>query len=63
MSAQHTPGPLSKSSPLVREGLSLIRMAMEGYADAKADEDADGKREARAIRAALAAIAKATRST
>ncbi|RTD94138.1 hypothetical protein EJO68_10035 [Variovorax atrisoli] len=62
MSAQHTPGPLAKPSKLVREGLSIINAEMSAYADVKASEDSEGRREARAVRAALAAIAKATGS-
>lgn len=56
-------GSLQRSAPqgltwLEREGLSIIRMAMDSYADSKAEEDEDGRAEARAIRAALAAIAR-----
>ncbi|WP_445287675.1 hypothetical protein [Variovorax atrisoli] len=57
--AQQTPGPLAKPSKLVREGLRTINAEMSAYADVKASEDAEGRREARAVRAALAAIAKA----
>lgn len=48
-----------KPSASVLRGLSSVHSEMGAFADAKADEDADGRREAKDIRAALAYIDEA----